>query len=84
MAKVKRGTEATKESKVAPVKPEPKKKESVAAAKKVESPKGPAVSFVKWFKSKGYKPHWRLGMEAFADTSGRRTAEEWEKLFKAY
>lgn len=45
---------------------------------------GPAVAFVRWFQAKGFKPHWRGGMEAFADTSGRKTMEEWDKVFKNY
>ena len=47
-------------------------------------PKGPAVLFRRWFQAKGFKDHWRGGMEAFADTNGRRTIEEWDTVFKNY
>ena len=45
---------------------------------------GPAVPFSRWFQAKGYKSHWRGGMEAFTDTSGRKTVEEWNKIFENY
>jgi hypothetical protein len=44
----------------------------------------PLVPFDRWFASKGFKPHWKAGMAAFTDTSGRKTATEWEAAFKAY
>jgi len=73
----------------APSAPQPELKEASTPAEepKVASPKkelAPLVSFARWFQSKGFKPHWRGGMEAFADTTGRRTVEEWDKLFKNY
>jgi hypothetical protein len=48
------------------------------------APKGPAVPFARWFQAKGFKPHWIGGMKAFADTSGRKTMEEWDQVFKNY
>lgn len=48
------------------------------------APKGPSVPFKRWFQAKGFKPHWRGGMEAFTDTSVRRTMEEWDRIFKDY
>lgn len=87
MVKVKRGTEATEEkTTVAPDKPRVEKKKPAALVKTATPAKttGLRFSFKRWFVSKGYKPHWRAGMEAFTDTSGLRTAEEWDHLFKAY
>ena len=44
----------------------------------------PLVPFSRWFKARGYKPHWRAGMEAFVDTSGKKTMEAWDTIFKNY
>ena len=44
----------------------------------------PLITFDRWFASKGFKPHWKAGMAAFTDTSGRKTAAEWDAAFKAY
>ena len=45
-------------------------------------------SFDKWFMSrskiKGWKPHWKNGLKAYADTSGRRSMEDWDLLFEKY
>ena len=45
---------------------------------------GPLISFERWFKSRRYKPHWIAGMRAYASTSGRKTSEGWDQLFKNY
>jgi hypothetical protein len=63
---------AAKELKPAPKPPTP------------PAPKGPAVPFARWFQAKGFKPHWIRGMQAFTDTSGRKTMEEWDQVFKNY
>ena len=60
------------------------KEEPKAAPKEAAPPPEPRMSFARWFRSKGFKPHWASGMEAYADTSGRRTAADWEALFKNY
>lgn len=44
----------------------------------------PRMSFDQWFRSKKFKPHWKGGMTAFTDTTGRRTAEDWDNIFKNY
>jgi hypothetical protein len=44
----------------------------------------PLFTFDRWFASKGFKSHWKAGMAAFADISGRKTAAEWDLVFKAY
>lgn len=88
MAKApRRGTEAT--AKNGPVVAPEKPKEAEKVAKTTDEPEaptptGPQIPFSRWFTSKGYKAHWRAGMEAFTNTSGLRTAEEWDNLFKAY
>jgi len=65
-------------------KSEPKKE--LEPEKKPESakPAGTPCTFARWFRSKGFKPHWQAGMEAFRDTSGKKTPEEWEQIFKKY
>jgi len=88
MAKQKESPEATTTGKVE----DPKATQAVAAsdAKKSVSPPAktakptPAVPFARWFGARGFKPHWRGGMEAFADTTGKRTMEEWDRIFKNY
>lgn len=66
---------------------------SVPKEKTIEEPKKdykpitptlPLIPFARWFSAKGFKPHWKLGMEAFADTTGKRTMEEWDQIFKNY
>ena len=81
-----RGTEATtkKEPVVAPEPEKETKVEKMTAAPETPAPTGPKVPFSRWFISRGFKAHWRGGMEAYANTSGLRTAEEWDNLFKAY
>jgi len=44
----------------------------------------PLITFDRWFSAKGFKPHWKAGMIAFADTAGRKTAAEWDAIFKSY
>jgi hypothetical protein len=44
----------------------------------------PLVTFDRWFSSRGFKPHWKAGMAAFTNVSGRMTAEQWDTIFKAY
>lgn len=54
---------------------------------KKEEPKQdlePLVSFSRWFRSKRYKPHWAAGMQAYTDTTRRRTMSAWDRLFKNY
>lgn len=76
-----KGSEATDKQNVAPEKS--KVDEKTAKPASVES-SGPKVPFNRWFVSKRFKSHWRRGMEAFANTSGLRTVEEWDKLFETY
>jgi hypothetical protein len=57
--------------------PEPK---APPAPKKPE----PLVSFARWFRSKRFKPHWAAGMEAYTDTTRRRSMADWDRLFKNY
>jgi hypothetical protein len=45
---------------------------------------GPPCTFARWFRSKNFKPHWQSGMEASRDTSGKKTPEEWDRIFKGY
>lgn len=47
-------------------------------------PSAPRISFERWFRSKGFKDHWKPGMQAFTNTSGRRSKEEWDQLFEKY
>lgn len=44
----------------------------------------PFVSFERWFKSKGYKPHWKAGMSKFTDITVKRTISDWNLIFKSY
>lgn len=76
-----KGSEATDKQDVAPEKPKEEKKTATPASEKSS---GPKVPFNRWFTSKEFKPHWRKGMEAFINTSGLRTVEEWDKLFETY
>jgi len=80
--------------------PAEKKTEKEPKPKKVEETKAevaeapvpvrgnPVVSFERWFaarsKQKRWKPHWLAGMRAYADTSGRKSIEEWDRIFKNY
>jgi hypothetical protein len=47
-------------------------------------PVRPLVSFNRWFRGKGFKDHWKVAMQAYANTSGRRSVEEWDQLFEKY
>jgi hypothetical protein len=89
MAKAQRGeAEATpKKENVAPEKLKDEKKkerQKKEAAAPAPVPSGLKITFGRWFASRGFKPHWRPGMEAFTNVSGLHTVEEWDKLFKAY
>lgn len=48
----------------------------------------PLVSFARWFKARaverGYKAHWAEGMQAFTDTSKRKTMSDWDETFRNY
>jgi hypothetical protein len=75
-----------KEAKKEPEKSEPKVKAKAPVAK---SPVPVlTVSFARWFaarsKVKKWKPHWMAGMKAYANTSGRKPYEEWDRIFKDY
>ena len=48
-------------------------------------PRKPLITFDRWFASKKeFKPHWKAGMEAFTNTNIRRTAAQWDEVFKSY
>ena len=49
-----------------------------------QQPEEIPCTFSRWFRSKGFKPHWQAGMEAYTDVSRRRKPSEWEALFKNY
>lgn len=42
------------------------------------------LTFDRWFSSKGFPDHWKGGMKAFKDTTGKRTLAAWDSLFKDY
>ena len=42
------------------------------------------VTFGQWFRFKRFKLHWAAGMQAYTDTSRRRTLGDWDKLFEKY
>lgn len=76
-------------------KPAPNKKEPEAkVVPKTEAPptpeikkpekSEPPVSFARWFSSKKFKPHWAAGMQAYTDTTVRRSMADWDRLFKSY
>lgn len=44
----------------------------------------PLLPFDRWFKSKGFKPHWKAGMKAYTNTSVRLTFKQWDEIFKSY
>lgn len=68
--------------------PEQKKAEKIKPPTQAAPRKEPLVSFERWFKArspeKGYKPHWIAGMQAFTDTSTRRSMSDWDSIFKNY
>jgi hypothetical protein len=82
MAKQKESPEATSTKTVET------KSESVVASekptKKQDLKPSHPVPFARWFSAKGFKPHWRGGMESFADATGKKTMEEWDQIFKNY
>ena len=67
-------------------KPEVKKESDPKPEIIKEVKKEPEVpcTFSRWFRSKGFKPHWQAGMEAYADVSRKRTPSEWDLIFKNY
>ena len=42
------------------------------------------VSFDRWFSTTGKPDHWKTGMKAFANTSGKKSLAAWAKLFETY
>ena len=56
---------------------EVKKKKSVQPAPQM-------ITFDRYFISLGRPLHHRAGMEAYANTKGKRTRESWGALFKNY
>jgi hypothetical protein len=42
------------------------------------------VNFDRWFAHNKFRPQWKLGMQAFTDTTGRKSMAEWDAIFKAY
>jgi hypothetical protein len=85
MAKAARNEETTTE---APAMSAPIKAEKVAVTVPlvqtpvVDAP--PMITFDRWFTAKKFKPHWKAGMTASVDTSGRKTMEQWDLIFKNY
>jgi hypothetical protein len=74
---------------VVPEKTPPKRKssENITKPAVVQKPKprGPWVTFARWFNARGFKPHWKAGMAVHAgDLTVRRTPEEWDRLFETY
>lgn len=59
-------------------------KKSVIKASPPPEEKKPLVTFARWFNSKKFKHHWAAGMQAYVDTTRRRTMEEWDRLFANY
>jgi len=57
--------------------------------KKIETPAAPQeqeqlVTFSRWFIARSFRAHWKEGMEAYTDTTLKRTMSDWDKVFKAY
>lgn len=52
--------------------------------KKPESSIEHQITFDRWFAAKKFKSHWKAGMAAFVDVTGRRSFDEWERTFKDY
>lgn len=73
-------------------------KEPVKETKKTESTELPTeeqtlpmivapemvISFDRWFPTLGKPSHWKTGMKAYAQTSGKKTIAAWAELFKNY
>jgi hypothetical protein len=57
-----------------------------AAALSPAAPKEPApvMRFERWLSATGKAAHWKHGMAAFADISGKKTAEQWAAIFETY
>ncbi len=95
-AKAKDEPQATASASVAEKKDPPpkevKEEPKVEVAKAPPAPMpvrgNPVVSFERWFaaqsKLRRWKPHWMAGMRAYADTSGRKSMDDWDQTFKAY
>jgi hypothetical protein len=76
-------------AKTTEVKPKVTKKSSKKVVAKTPPPvekkkPEPLVAFSVWFRAKRFKPHWAAGMQAYADTTKRRTVADWDRLFKGY
>jgi len=84
MAKQKDSAEATPTKTVAETKPQAVVAPEKPTKKQDPKPAPLAVPFARWFSARSFKPHWRGGMEAFADTTGKKTMEEWNRIFKNY
>ena len=66
---------------------EAKKDEAPPAEQKAAAPAAapaPLMSFERWLAASGKPAHWKHGMAKFADTRGKKTADQWAAIFKAY
>jgi hypothetical protein len=43
-----------------------------------------AISFDRWFTTTGRPDYHKAGMQAYADTDGKRLPSEWDTLFANY
>lgn len=43
-----------------------------------------SVTFDRWFSQSGRPAHHKGGLQAFANTSGKRTVATWDAIFKNY
>jgi len=74
-----------KQATEAPVPSVPRSEEARASIVKPVVQEAPMlVNFDRWFSAKQFKPQWKEGMQAYADTTGRRSMDEWDKLFLNY
>ena len=70
------------EVKAAPVSP-PKDLPAAALAAVITGPEL-VISFDRWFSTTGKLGHWKTGMKAYANTSGKKNLAAWAKLFENY
>ena len=42
------------------------------------------ISFDRWFATTGKPEHWKAGMKAHAQTSGKKTLAAWAQMFENY
>jgi len=42
------------------------------------------LSFDRWFALQNRPKHHKSGMQAFANTKGKKTREAWDRIFKGY